>query len=269
MRVAFCTEPPLAPPTEAIRLALAARGHEPVVVSAPGGLDAGSFDVGIVRYTDEWEGAGYRRAALVLEAAGVPFLNGTRSLELSRDKLAAAAAFEGAGLRHPRTWPLAEAPAGAGPLVVKPVVGSEALGVAVVADAAAARAHAARLGRPCLVQELVPAALCIRVLCTPGRPIRFYAKEVGPGEEVASISNGAGRRALPDAEGRYFALAAAALRALGGGLMGLDLLETGDGLVVLEANGGAFFDPDDAGIAEAFVDALEELGARGVRRGPR
>ncbi len=184
----------------------------------------------------------------ILEAAGVRCVNSGQVVETCGDKLRTSLALASAGVPTPRTL-AAFTPESAleaceqlgWPVVLKPVVGSWGRLVARLDGPSAAEAvleHRAQLGswqqQVYYVQEYVE---------KPGRDVRAFV--VGD-ECVAAIwrysdhwiTNTArgGRVENCPVSGEVGALALAAARAVGGGLLAVDLLETPDGMTVLEVN---------------------------------
>ncbi|GAB2331952.1 RimK family alpha-L-glutamate ligase [Streptomyces griseoincarnatus] len=192
------------------------------------------------------------------EAVGVPVLNTAATLDRCDNKIAGTLALHRAGLPVPVTSVAldpahgAEAVAQVGyPAVVKPVVGSWGRGLARINDPDAAEAVFGlreQLASP--VQKLGYAQQYV-----PGRDLRVLV--VGD-RAVAAIERTSGhwvrntaRGALPAARALDPGLADLAERAacaVGGGILGVDLLESDSGRrVVLEVNGGVEFH----GLAEA------------------
>ena len=189
-----------------------------------------------------------------LRLAGVRILNPPWSVIGAHDKLETARRLSAAGLPHPKTLhvrspldPVDLDP----PLVVKPRFGSWGVDVfrcgsepelrallRSVEDRSWFRRHGA------LVQELLPPpARDLRLVVAGGAVVGAAQREPRAGEWRTNVSLG-GRfmPADPDHEGK--SLAVAALRAIGGDLMGVDLLPLpGGGYTVLEVNGAVDFDP--------------------------
>jgi RimK family alpha-L-glutamate ligase len=188
-----------------------------------------------------------------MRGEGVRILNAPWAILGVHDKLETARRLAAAGIPHPQSVhvltpdePVAIEP----PFVVKPRFGSWGRDVfrcdsrpalrsrlRTIADRSWFRTHGA------LVQELRDAPRHdLRVLVAGGRPVGAAAREAAPGEWRTNTSLGG--RLLPvrlDDEAVELALAAA--EAVGGDLVGVDLLprESG-GYVVLELNGATDFD---------------------------
>ena len=182
-----------------------------------------------------------------LAARGVDVLNGTATLHMSHDKLQTADALADGGLPHPRTALLtcdAPPPPFELPVVIKPRFGSWGRDVMVCRTLGqlAARLETVRR-RPwfhatgALVQELVPpCGYDLRLVVARDRVIGAIRRVAAPGEWRTNVALGASREpVVPPREARELARAAAA--AVGGALVGVDLLPTADGVVVLEVNG--------------------------------
>jgi [lysine-biosynthesis-protein LysW]---L-2-aminoadipate ligase len=208
--------------------------------------------------------------AQLLEARGVPTVNPAAVAGVCGDKLLTSLALERAGLPTPRTAvaltsaaALEAAEALGFPLVTKPLVGSWGRLAAVLRDREAAEAvleHRDALPSPqqhvVYLQQLVD---------KPGRDIR--AVVVGDRLLGACYRRGGGWRTNgargasfqpcpPDPDLERLALAAAG--AVGGGVLGVDLLEDRDGgLYVLEVNHTVEFQ----GFQGAHGDRVDVAGA--------
>jgi len=210
------------------------------------GPPAGDIDLVIPHVlAEEVTGTGETlRAAALLETAGIPLLNPVAALVASADKLATHAVWAAAGLPQPRTWALGRLPAwpAAGQeLVVKPTWGDGARDVATARTLEEARAHAGR--DEAVLQERVQEPDVIRIFATPDAVSRAYEKHRAPGE---LLTHGTTYPREYDAPADLAHLARRMVAALGGGLMGVDVLRDADGsLLALEANGPFGFDVTD------------------------
>ena len=179
-------------------------------------------------------------------------LNDGPSLARAHDKLATAHALFAAGVAHPRTvhvapwlpWPQLEPP-----VVLKPRFGSWGRDV-VRCDTPGELAYAIEDARRRVwfnstggvLQELVPpSGYDLRLLVAGGCVVGAVSRHAKPGEWRTNVALGARRVSIvppPEAE----LLAVAAAEALGGDLVGVDLLPAPeDGWVVIEVNGAADF----------------------------
>ncbi|MGA8117049.1 MAG: lysine biosynthesis protein LysX [Actinocatenispora sp.] len=207
-----------------------------------------------------------RYATRLLEAAGVLTVNRSEVIELCGDKLLTSLALADAGLPTPRTA-VALTPEAAHavieeigyPVVVKPLTGSWGRLLAVVRDAETAHTvleHRAALPNPqqhiVYVQELVDKPdRDIRVVVTGDRVLgATYRCSADWRTNVAR-----GGRSLPcPVTGELERLSLAAARAVGGGVLGVDLIEDAEGaLHVLEVNHNVEFQ----GFQEAHGDAID------------
>lgn len=187
-------------------------------------------------------------ASLLMEAQGVTTVNRADVITLCGDKLRASLELERAGLPTPRTAVALAPESGADaaerlgfPVVIKTLSGSWGRLAAVAHDRATAETvleHRAALPSPqqhiVYLQELVD---------KPGRDIRVLVA----GDEVIGATyryadgwrtNAAlGGRSEPcPVTAELAGLARAAARAVGGGVLGVDLIEGPDGPLVLEVN---------------------------------
>jgi RimK family alpha-L-glutamate ligase len=187
-----------------------------------------------------------------LAASGVIVLNGSRTLVSAHDKLATAGAMFAAGVPHPRTQHIAPwlpTPELEPPIVFKPRFGSWGRDVVRCDDTEAIDRTLDALQRSPwyaatggVAQKLVaPRGFDLRVVVARGRVIGAVRRVAAPGEWRTNVALGARREPIsPPAEACAIAIAAAA--AIGGDLVGVDLLPADVGTwVVLEVNGAVDF----------------------------
>ena len=186
-----------------------------------------------------------------LERHGARVLNGVGALLASHDKLATALRLARAGLRHPRTVHLdgrRPLPVLEPPLVLKPRFGSCGRDVVLCESDVAVERALDRLGRRrwfrrhgVLAQELVPPeGRDLRILVAGGEVVGAIERRPAPGEWRTNVALGGTRHAVtppPDA----CETAVAAAHAVGGDFVGVDLLPSDEGWVVLELNGAVDF----------------------------
>jgi ribosomal protein S6--L-glutamate ligase len=210
-----------------------------------------------------------------LEELGVRVLNRPQALIAGHDKVLTARILEGARLPHPRTVLVTSPEAEVRlepPLVVKPRFGSWGVDVVRCDDRAALRRTLGELsGRTwfgvagAVVQELVtPQGYDLRLIVSGGSVVGAIERVAAPGEWRTNISLGSTRRStVPTPEACALAVDAAA--AIGGDLVGVDLLPTEVGAyVVLELNSAVDFTPEysqsDGDVFRAAVARLSGLG---------
>ncbi|MDZ7801617.1 MAG: lysine biosynthesis protein LysX [Trueperaceae bacterium] len=186
--------------------------------------------------------------ARMFEAEGLPVVNAAKVVETCGDKAATSAALKAAGVPQPRSGVafgreavLALCDAFGWPVVIKPVVGSWGRMVSRLSDADAVDAvleHKRVLGGPShqvfYVQEHVD---------KPGRDIRAFvlgdrvvaAITRESDHWITNTARGAQARGreVDDALAR---VAQGAARAVGGGALAVDLVESSRGLLVVEVN---------------------------------
>jgi glutathione synthase/RimK-type ligase-like ATP-grasp enzyme len=222
------------------------------------GPPAGRYDLAIAHVLVE-EVVAYAPTfalATLLEAAGVPLLNPVASLVASADKLVTHAVWAAAGVPQPAAWDLArvrEWPMPGRRMVLKPSLGDGARYIELVGDLDAAsavdrawRAHEAAGGHrrgAALLQEWIAEPACARIFATPTDTSLVYEKSR---EEGALVTHGTVYPRVYEAPPEMAQLAQRMVAALGGGLMGVDVLVEPDGrLLALEANAPFGFDVTD------------------------
>jgi RimK family alpha-L-glutamate ligase len=246
--------------------------HRALSLLEPGDIALARLDVregldGIERGTGELER---------LAAGGVDVRNPPGTLVVAHDKLLTARALRLAGLPHPHSTLLSPAlPAAVPelPVVLKPRFGSWGRDVERCTTADELDAALVRLqGKPwfvehgALAQELVePKGWDLRVVVAGGRVVGAACRIARKGEWRTNAALGAQVEAVdPPPLARALALAAA--EATRADLVGVDLLPTGNGFVILELNGAVDFRPAYAPARDVFADTVAALLEDGVQQ---
>jgi RimK family alpha-L-glutamate ligase len=238
----------------------------------PGDVTLARLDVreeldGIERGTGELER---------LAAGGVDVRNPPGALVIAHDKLLTARTLRLAGLPHPNTTHLSPSVPAAVPelpLVLKPRFGSWGRDVELCSTADELETALLRLQRKpwfrehgALAQELVePRGWDLRVVVAGGRIVGAACRIAQRGEWRTNAALGAQVEPVepsPIAQ----ALALSAARASRLDLVGVDLLPTGNGFVVLELNGAVDFRPIYAPHRDVFADTVAALLADATRQ---
>ncbi len=188
----------------------------------------------------------------LLERRGVTVLNRRDTLESTHDKLATAEALACAGIPHPpsaHVAPWLPLPSIEPPLVLKPRFGSWGRDV-IRCDTSAEVMEALEEARlrvwfnaaGGILQRLVPpAGYDLRIVVAAGKVAGAIVRQAAPGEWRTNIALG-GRRVTVVPPDDACELALAAAEAVGGDLVGVDLLPLpGGGWMVLEVNGAVDF----------------------------
>jgi [lysine-biosynthesis-protein LysW]---L-2-aminoadipate ligase len=207
-----------------------------------------------------------------LEASGVRVVNGVDALLAAHDKLETAKRLLERGLPHPRTWHI---PPGGDltrhdhhlPVVLKPRFGSwgaDVMRCESRRELGRAFSNLSKRGwfrkHGVLIQELLPPpGADLRLVVACGEVIGAISRHAAPGEWRTNVALGGTRRpAIPSFEARRIAVEAAA--AIGADLVGVDLLPTRSGYIVLELNGCVDFTTDySLPGGDVFFDAVERI----------
>jgi RimK family alpha-L-glutamate ligase len=210
-----------------------------------------------------------------LEARGVTVLNPRRALVAAHDKLTTAEMLFAARVPHPRTVHVAPwlgDPELEAPLVLKPRFGSWGSDVVRCDDQeSVATALEAIRDRPwfeatgAIAQKLVqPQGYDLRLVVAGGTVVGAVRRVAAPGEWRTNVALGARREPVdPPSDARAIALAAAA--AIGGDLVGVDLLPAGLGSwVVLEVNGAVDFNGTYSLADDVYAETRRALMFRPV-----
>jgi RimK family alpha-L-glutamate ligase len=188
---------------------------------------------------------------LQLRDRGARIVNGADALVASHDKLATALTLHAASVPHPRGMHALEpdaSPDFEGPYVVKPRFGSWGRDVYLCESRDELRVRLWGLCRRpwflrhgALVQELIPPqGFDLRLIVSGGTVVGAVKRLAAPGEWRTNIAlGGSRRRTSPSLEACSLAVRAAA--AIGGDLVGVDLLPDEHGWRVIEINGAVDF----------------------------
>jgi RimK family alpha-L-glutamate ligase len=223
---------------------------ETVAVLEPGDVALGRLDV-----RDTLDGVTDGLWCLgELEARGVRVLNPAPTLLATHDKLLTTRLLDRAGIKQPETIHVhagVTTPNWVGAAVVKPRHGSWGKDVIRCETEAELRSHLRSLQkRPwfarhgALVQELVPPlGYDLRILVAAGQVVGSIRRHAAPGEWRTNVALGATRVPIGRPPDVACELAVHAAAAVGGDLVGVDLLPTPAGSwLVLEVNGAVEFD---------------------------
>lgn len=194
-----------------------------------------------------------------LELMGYPVVNRAAAIELARHQYLTLQALAGAGLpvpdtvlvNRPQGWAAAVEKLGGYPLVLKLVSGRQGRGVALLAgpeEAAKAQALLLHQRRGLILQRYYPPEerRDLRVMVIGGQAVAGMALKPPAGEFRGNVHLG-GQVTNLAPEGEPARLAVAAAHALGLEVAGVDILETGEGLRLLEMN----YSPGFKGLEEA------------------
>jgi RimK family alpha-L-glutamate ligase len=258
-------------------LGLAAAASPPEVscfLVAPedaGALDPGDAVVGRLDVRSTLDGIESGCSELEsLERRGLTVLNRSITLRLAHDKLATAGVLAAAAVPHPRTVGLLKAdeqPPLPFPFVLKPRYGSWGRDVVLCVDELTyRRALATYRARPwfascgAVAQQLVPPrGQDLRIVVAGGSVIGAIKRVAKRGEWRTNVALGAARVPVePSPAACDLALAAAA--AIGGDLVGVDILPVSPGrYVVLEVNGAVDFSAEYAPGGDVYASAMDAL----------
>jgi RimK family alpha-L-glutamate ligase len=204
-----------------------------------------------------------------LAASGVDVRNRPTALVVAHDKLLTARTLRLAGLPHPHTTLISPALPVAVPelpVVLKPRFGSWGRDVERCTTAEELDDALVRLQRKpwfrehgALAQELVePQGWDLRLVVAGGRVVGAACRIAQSGEWRTNAALGAQVEPVdPPPVARELALAAA--RAARADLVGVDLLPTQRGFLVIELNGAVDFRPVYAPFRNVYSDAVEAL----------
>jgi RimK family alpha-L-glutamate ligase len=205
----------------------------------------------------------------VLAARGVTVLNGPGALLAAHDKLLTARILRRAGLPHPHTTVVRGERVDSAlppPVVVKPRHGSWGRSVSrcenpeeLAAELLRIRTEPWYVAHGAIVQELVESAgHDLRLVVAGERVVGCVRRVAAPGEWRTNVALGA-RRVEAQAPPAAIRIALAAAGAVGATLVGVDLLPTADGFMILEVNGAVEFTQDYRPGGDVFREAAMEI----------
>ncbi len=148
------------------------------------------------------------------------------------------------------------------PVVIKPDVGTQGIGAAVVHDRASAAAYVSALsafGEDALVQPYLEGGKDVRVFVIGGKSAAAMSRKPAKGDFRANIHRGAGAEALP-AGGPWAAPAEAVARMLDLSVAGVDFLEHRGTLYLLEVNASPGLKGIEAATGVRLAEQIAELG---------
>ena len=219
-----------------------------------------------------------------VEAYGIPVVNRPETAELCADKVKNSLALASAGVPTPETEvaftkesALESIERFGYPVVLKPVIGSWGRLMAKIDSRNAAEAileHKETLGhyehKVFYIQEYVDKpGRDIRVVATDGEPVAAMARSSE--HWLTNAAKGATTTAF-EVDDEVAGLVRDASAAVGGGLLGVDLMETGDDYTVHEVNHTVEFkalnETTEVDVPAAVIDWLEERAADTVEVAP-
>ncbi len=218
-------------------------------------------------------------ARRIFEARGVPCFNSARVAEICGDKLLTSLALESASVPQPEfrvafdeTAALESMEAMGFPVVLKPVVGSWGRLVARADDRDAAESLLEH--RAALPSYMHHVYYLQRYVDKGGYDVRAFVV----GERVIAAirrwsanwrtnTHRGGRAEALAVSGNLAAVCLSAARAVGGGMLAIDLFETGDGYLVNEVNDTMEFRNSIAPTGVDIPGAMVEHVLAGVREG--
>lgn len=216
------------------------------------------------------------------ELMGVPVLNNRRAIALSRDKLRAAQFMASAGLATPPTVALRD-PAGleslvdqlgGPPVIVKPVRGTQGVGVMLMESVESIRAISETmwgLGQNFVMQKFIAEARGrdIRAFVV-GRKVVAAMRRVSDTRDFRANIHRGGRGEPLTLPRAYAQLAVKASTKMGLDVAGVDLLETRLGPMLLEVNSSPGLEGIErytgVNVAAAIIKRAEHLSKQRVRR---
>jgi len=216
------------------------------------------------------------------EMMHIPVLNNRRAIALSRDKLRAAQFMASAGLATPPTVALRDptgldalvAQLGGPPVIVKPIRGTQGVGVMLMESVESIRAISETmwgLGQNFVMQKFIAESRGrdIRAFVV-GRKVVAAMRRVSSGKEFRANIHRGGRGEKLTLPRAYARLAVKASTKMGLEVAGVDMLETSKGPVLLEVNSSPGLEGIEQytgiDVAEAIIVRAEELAKRPPRR---
>ena len=230
-------------------------------------LDLSDFDVCLPRFR---VGAAHMTCIdEVLVASGIPMVNSRDSRRRCENKALAHLAFEEHGIPQPPSFAVSadgvadRELAWEGETLIKPLYGNRGSGIEIHRSLPDALERAVERQEDLLVQQMIWPARCWRVVVGRSSGIidPYWRRPPRESDRVLSISTGSRivREGYSDCIGE---VSMRMLEAVGGDLLAVDVLDTGDEIFALEINHNFDAHGGDAPAAEAFRQEIEhKLGA--------
>ncbi|MEI6237237.1 MAG: ATP-grasp domain-containing protein [Candidatus Saccharibacteria bacterium] len=201
------------------------------------------------------------KLAKTVESLGVKTTNSTCSIALSSDKYATYKAWEAHSIEQPKTyllkelhdWPNKDKT----PMMLKPVLSHSGDGISLVSNYkdALLKSNSYPLGM--ILQTYVENPICWRLIACPNNIVIAYQKILN-GATVVNIGKGA-HRLYSEPDEKLVELAKSCVKALGGGLMGVDILEKDGVYYALEANVPFGIDENSKKLKENLLTYIKSL----------
>ena len=212
-------------------------------------------------------------ALSALQELGLPIVNPPSAIQRAANKFATSITLYEAGIHHPKTLvttsfsAASEFVAEHGRAVSKPLFGYKGRGLLLLApeDPGPLREVLARSGVVYLqefLESTAPSPRDIRVFVVGEKVAGAIYRVAPPGSWISNLSQGGAPERCP-LTGEMEDLALRANGAVGTVYSGVDLIETADGLAVLEVNGT----PSGRGVHQAWgIDAGEMIASHILER---
>lgn len=227
------------------------RGHRVTLITSPRDISE-QFDCLIPRWI--FEGSSLPPAAsasLALEQQGSQPVNSTSAMLRSTDKLLSKQLFSATGLPVPVLYDGAP-----GDWICKPRVGSMGGNIVTGSDPLLIDRLLLDAPEPYLVEKQIPAARMWRVICSSSKTLGSYSWL----PQAGSFSALGADYDFQPASLLVTEFAQAMVSAVGGDIMGCDILEDPQGnLYAIEINGSFGLIPFEGSLTSAWVDQIEEL----------
>ena len=201
------------------------------------------------------------KLAKVVESLGVKTTNNTRAIALSSDKYATYKVWKAHSIKQPNTyllkelhdWPNKEET----PMILKPIFSHSGDGITLVSNYKDALLMSDKCQLGMILQTYIKNPICWRLIACPNKIVIAYQK-VLDGATVVNIGKGANRLYVEPDE-KIVELAKNCIKALGGGLMGIDILEKDGVYYALEANVPFGIDENSEELRENLLTYIKSL----------
>jgi [lysine-biosynthesis-protein LysW]--L-2-aminoadipate ligase len=220
------------------------------------------------------------RVAQYFEAGGSKIINSSRASEICSDKFAAGLRLLGAGIPHPRTVEaftvesaLKAADSLGYPVIMKPLSGSWGREVAVLSDVRSLKSYLELKegsedpeDHVYYLQEYIKnPGRDIRTVCVGGEVVASIYRYAPEGDWRSNVAlGGTAKPCQLDAQGTELMLKAAEV--VGGEVVGVDSMESPDGLLVHEVNSNVEFKGASGGTGADIAGKILEYAVRRASR---
>lgn len=187
---------------------------------------------------------------------GLPITTNIKTVRNTSNKLLTSLVFEKNNIKHPQTYIANEINFRKlkKPLICKPIFGHSGNQISLLNSLDNITENEMKNS---LFQEYIESSVSIRIICNEYKVFSSY-RRISDGEIIENISRGA-KREYFDINDELLSFSVKIAKALGGGLIGLDILEKNGVYYALEGNVPFGIDPFNDSLGESLVNHIKKI----------